>query len=704
MDRIINVRINGNHLTKDSRRAGVQWEGNATKLRIEFDSGWDVFVKTVTFWDARGNDSVKIELTSNLIEDIVKNERIYLCPIPPEAMTVAGELTFVVDGYTDGIRQRSIPDSLEVLPAPNAEGAGNSVNPTPSDIEQLRAEIRSIGGYYTPRVTQGTKDSFMIHFDRSTESLPGLNPTSVVLPSVDAPVAKGSGVNSLVASDIKSNNASGNSSVALNYNNTASGNNSVATGTTTTASGAGAFSANCGTEASGDISTAFGNYTKATTTYAFSAGDHTEANGIASVALNHNNKVFSKYGLATGTGNIVGSDKPVGILDGEASGAFGYNNTVLGRYSTAQGYNQKNNGHFAHTFNQSTETYENSYNQTAFGIYNKAEADSLFMIGVGTSDTNRENVFEVKNDGRVFLGNRSLAFHKDSGIQLSSGLRIQVGDLDDFATRLTSSSVRVGGPGERVEILGGSIRLGEGKLRLLSNGSIWLGDAQLTEEKVNAIGRSSGITDSEKQEIIDEVLEQIPGSSATSIVVAGEGTGSTISNNMETNTAEGQYSHAEGSNTDAIGDFSHTEGLNTTASGDGSHAEGYFAQANGSYSHAEGMYAFANGFTSHAEGGTTYADGRYSHAEGCGTRALSDYQHVQGKYNVVDEDEKYAHIVGNGEDHTDRSNAHTLDWSGLGWFAGGLKVGGTSQDDENAVDILAYIQSLESRIAELENK
>ena len=48
---------------------------------------------------------------------------------------------------------------------------------------------------------------------------------------------------------------------------------------------------------------------------------------------------------------------------------------------------------------------------------------------------------------------------------------------------------------------------------------------------------------------------------------------------------------------------------------------------------------------------------------------------------------KYAHIVGNGTSDDARSNAHTLDWEGLGWFKGGLKIGGTSQDDANAKEV-----------------
>ena len=80
------------------------------------------------------------------------------------------------------------------------------------------------------------------------------------------------------------------------------------------------------------------------------------------------------------------------------------------------------------------------------------------------------------------------------------------------------------------------------------------------------------------------------------------------------------------------------------------------------------------------------ATGQYSHAEGQGTIASGLVQHVQGKYNVQDTEGKYLHIVGNGTQDT-RSNAHTIDKNGNAWFAGNVKVGGTGQEDENAVEV-----------------
>lgn len=154
--------------------------------------------------------------------------------------------------------------------------------------------------------------------------------------------------------------------------------------------------------------------------------------------------------------------------------------------------------------------------------------------------------------------------------------------------------------------------------------------------------------------------------------------------------ASGDYSHAEGSYTIASNDFAHAEGQETTASGRASHAEGNTTVASEMYSHAEGLITTASGIVSHAEGFQTIASGAYTHSEGQGTIAASSGQHVQGKYNVEDAVYKYAHIVGNGSSDTDRSNAHTLDWNGNAWFAGNVFLGGTGQNDPNAVKLGAY--------------
>ena len=163
MDRIINVKVGGNYLSKDNKNAGVRGEGNVTTLRIAFDEGWKGYAKTITFWDARGNNPVKRLLTTDLIENIAESTEIYLVPIPAEPMAIAGELTFVIDGFygefvknDDGEyeivykgtskRQRSVSDKLVVKDAPITDNAGKPTDPMPTAPEQWQMQVDNLIG------------------------------------------------------------------------------------------------------------------------------------------------------------------------------------------------------------------------------------------------------------------------------------------------------------------------------------------------------------------------------------------------------------------------------------------------------------------------------------------------------------------------------------------------------------------------------
>lgn len=128
------------------------------------------------------------------------------------------------------------------------------------------------------------------------------------------------------------------------------------------------------------------------------------------------------------------------------------------------------------------------------------------------------------------------------------------------------------------------------------------------------------------------------------VVREGEGVNSIVLNSIKPPYAKGNYS---------------------VGANDGT-AEGTYSFATGSFTLAKGSCSFAQGF--HAE-----ARGEISSAEGRHTIAAADSQHVQGKYNIEDTEEKYAHIIGNGTDANTRSNAHTIDWQGNGWFAGDVE-------------------------------
>lgn len=146
MDGIIEVKVNGHSISKDNTCAGAQYEANSTKLRITFSDNWSGYTKKVTFWDALGGNPVKRWLTTDLLEDAANNTNVYIAPIPAEAMTEAGRMTFVVDGYIDGVRKRTVKDTLIVLDSDKADDAGDVSDPTPSQAEQLQTQIEDIIG------------------------------------------------------------------------------------------------------------------------------------------------------------------------------------------------------------------------------------------------------------------------------------------------------------------------------------------------------------------------------------------------------------------------------------------------------------------------------------------------------------------------------------------------------------------------------
>lgn len=147
--------------------------------------------------------------------------------------------------------------------------------------------------------------------------------------------------------------------------------------------------------------------------------------------------------------------------------------------------------------------------------------------------------------------------------------------------------------------------------------------------------------------------------------------------------ATGNSAHAEGSESTASGSNAHAEGWNTTAAANNAHTEGGGTTASGESSHAEGSGSKATNHTAHAEGWKAEAKGQASHAEGNGTIANGLAQHAQGKWNVEDNANKYAHIVGGGTSADNRKNIHTVDWNGNAYFQGGLTLGQTSLSEED---------------------
>ena len=140
-----------------------------------------------------------------------------------------------------------------------------------------------------------------------------------------------------------------------------------------------------------------------------------------------------------------------------------------------------------------------------------------------------------------------------------------------------------------------------------------------------------------------------------------------------------------------VGPMSFVENTQNVASGFSSHAEGQHTQSTGTASHSEGSYTYATRAYAHSEGLYSHADGYCSHAQNSHTKATSDYQTALGQYNVEDNADTYAVIIGNGTGDNARSNALTVDWDGNVQMAlDTTAASGTDHDLYAAINALGW--------------
>lgn len=109
--------------------------------------------------------------------------------------------------------------------------------------------------------------------------------------------------------------------------------------------------------------------------------------------------------------------------------------------------------------------------------------------------------------------------------------------------------------------------------------------------------------------------------------------------------------------------YARTDSSGIVASGNGSFAGGE-AAGDGTEIQATGNGSFAFGQTADPDHGYLKATGAGSQAFGIGVQATQEGQMVVGKCNVVDEDDTYQFIVGNGADDRHRHNAFAVTKSG----------------------------------------
>lgn len=133
MEKIIKVEIRNSEIFQSSAFGGIQGEAETRALEITFDSDWDGLSKTITFFDAEMEKSVKI-LLNNLT---LQKNGTHLVYIPAEPLASGGQLTYIIDGEKDGKVFRSVKKTLKVHYAPDTSSASEPESLTPDVVAQL---------------------------------------------------------------------------------------------------------------------------------------------------------------------------------------------------------------------------------------------------------------------------------------------------------------------------------------------------------------------------------------------------------------------------------------------------------------------------------------------------------------------------------------------------------------------------------------
>ncbi len=274
--------------------------------------------------------------------------------------------------------------------------------------------------------------------------------------------------------------ASGIAAIALGYEAVASFDFATSLGIRTVASGSGSTAIGLGTKASGDASAALGSGSESEGHSSFATGLSSHAIGNYSTAMGDH--AISKGHNSTSIGTHANSS-------GDYSTAFGLATGARGRYSTAMGVN----------------TVALSGFETAIGrfntIYTPADStgwsasDRLFVIGNGTSESNRSDAFTVFKNGNIRTQGSIIS-------EALNGFRIR-GESYGTIMRSSTSSFWIlatdeGNPDGgfnslrpfRVELNTGDVRIGNNTLNVEHGGNVGIGTTNPTDKlHVNGTAR-----------------------------------------------------------------------------------------------------------------------------------------------------------------------------------------------------------------------
>ena len=149
MNRIISLSVEDMYIKYTGEAFGATGSHNAVTLRMTFGPAWEGTAKTAYFTDALGNTSVALVLGLDTLVDGA-----YEVDVPSEALKYAGEATVTIKGVlTSGdTTTKAITTAaghFRVLDSELPDSAGNAGTITPSDKDQLQAEIAGMEALFT---------------------------------------------------------------------------------------------------------------------------------------------------------------------------------------------------------------------------------------------------------------------------------------------------------------------------------------------------------------------------------------------------------------------------------------------------------------------------------------------------------------------------------------------------------------------------
>ena len=149
MNRIISLSVEDMYIKYTGEAFGATGSHNAVTLRMTFGPAWEGTAKTAYFTDALGNTSVALVLGLDTLVDGA-----YEVDVPSEALKTAGVATItikgvLVSGKTTTKAITTAAGHFRVLDSELPDSAGSAGTITPSDKDQLQAEIAGMETLFT---------------------------------------------------------------------------------------------------------------------------------------------------------------------------------------------------------------------------------------------------------------------------------------------------------------------------------------------------------------------------------------------------------------------------------------------------------------------------------------------------------------------------------------------------------------------------